>query len=163
MAEMIAEASSNQVSTFLAQPNCMETLTKANYLESIVAALDSLDVPSVNGQSGEDGKAAERLLAEFRAGREIFDAKLAKFMEKTQEINTYDVVQPTVSWAQDLRKVYIEVKFAHRFDAPGCANHTDVQIAVDQEKLSLTVLCLSLSSKIKYVLDLPLWAPLNID
>ena len=73
------------------------------------------------------------------------------------------MVQPTVSWAQDLRKVYIEVKFAHRFDAPGCANHTDVKIRVEETELSLEVLCLSLSSKIKYVLNLPIWAPLDVE
>jgi len=54
-------------------------------------------------------------------------------MAKAQEINTYDIVQPPISWAQDLRNIYIEVKFAHRFDAPGCANHTDVSIHIEEQ------------------------------
>ena len=111
----------------LSEPNCMERLTRANYLESIVAALDVLEAAAAVQESD-----AERLLAEFRSGKDLFDAKLASFMAKTQEINTYDVVQPTVSWAQDLKRVLIEVKFAHRFDAPGCANHTDVNIQVGE-------------------------------
>ena len=53
-------------------------------------------------------------------------------LSKASVVNTYDVVTPTVTWAQDLRRVYIEVKFAHRFDAPGCANHTDVAIKVEE-------------------------------
>ena len=67
------------------------------------------------------------------------------------------MVQPTVSWAQDLNKIYIEVKLAHRFDAPGCANHTEVSIDIKENKVGLNALCNSISSRIKYVLDLALW------
>ena len=50
---------------------------------------------------------------------------------------------------------------AHRFDAPGCANHTEVAIRVEHTHISMQVLCLSISSKIKYVLDLPLWGEIS--
>ena len=49
------------------------------------------------------------------------------------------------------------MKLAHRFDAPGCANHTEVAIRVEPKLINLSILCMSVSSKIKYVLDLPLW------
>ena len=73
------------------------------------------------------------------------------------------MVQPTISWAQDLHRIHLEVKFAHRFDAPGCANHTNVEIKIEDTQLTLAVLCISISSKIKYELNLPLWAPINVD
>lgn len=82
-------------------------------------------------------------------------------MDRAKEINTYQVVQPTVSWAQDLNKIYIEVKLAHRFDAPGCANHTEVSIDIKDNKIGLNALCNSISSRIKYVLDLALWGKIQ--
>ena len=94
-------------------------------------------------------------------GAAAYKTSLTRFMNKAKEVNTYDIVQPTVSWAQSLTTIYLEVKLAHRFDAPGCANHTEVDIRVDRTQVSMQVLCLSISSKIKYVLDLPLWGEIE--
>ena len=68
-----------------------------------------------------------------------------------------------MSWAQSLNAVLLEVKLAHRFDAPGCANHTEVEIKIESDRVLVDVLCLSISSKIKYVLNLPLWATIDTD
>ena len=72
------------------------------------------------------------MLDEYRVGSSAYKTSLTRFTNKAKEVNTYDIVQPTVSWTQSLTTIYLEVKLAHRFDAPGCANHTEVDIRVDR-------------------------------
>ena len=84
-------------------------------------------------------------------------------MKLAQEKNTYQVVQPTISWAQDLYAIYMEVKLAHRFDAPGCANLTNIEIDMNQNAVSLDALCISINSKVRYQLDLSLWLWIRTD
>lgn len=62
---------------------------------------------------------------EFEKGSVNFNERLAKIKDVAHKVNHFQVVEPTVEWAQDLHRVFMEVKFAHRFDAPGCANHTE--------------------------------------
>ena len=139
----------------------MSKLAEANHYESIVAILDKVDnEPAM--QTGSGTIDFSGLLGEYRVGAEAFKASMSRFMSKARTVNTYDVVQPTISWAQSLTTVYLEVKLAHRFDAPGCANHTEVAIRVEHSHVNMQVLCLSISSKIKYVLDLPLWGEISI-
>ena len=57
----------------------------------------------------------------------------------------------------------MEVKLAHRFDAPGCANHTNVEIEISDEILTLDALCISISSKVRYKLNLVLWSRVMTD
>ena len=78
-------------------------------------------------------------------------------------MNSFQIVEPTVEWAQDLHRVYLEVKFAHRFDAPGCANHTQTEIELHDEFVTLKVLCHSISSKIKYDLKLHFWEQIDAE
>ena len=136
----------------------MSKLAEANHYESIVAILDKVDNEASMQTDAIDFSG---LLGEYRLGAEAYKASMSRFMDKARTVNTYDVVQPTVSWAQSLTTIYLEVKLAHRFDAPGCANHTEVAIRVEHTHISMQVLCLSISSKIKYVLDLPLWGEIS--
>ena len=74
----------------------MTKLAEANYYESIVAALDKSE--SSARQSGEVMDFAG-LLEEYRVGASAYKTSMARFMSKAKEVNTYDIVQPTISWA----------------------------------------------------------------
>ena len=94
----------------------------------------------------------------FKESARVYDETYISRLRKTASIaNAHQIVEPTISWAQDLRHVYMEVKLAHRFDAPGCANHTDTVIKISEKSIDLQVVCDAISSKIKYVLGLELY------
>lgn len=99
----------------------------------------------------------QRIMDEFEKGSVNFNERLAKIKDVAHKVNHFQVVEPTVEWAQDLHRVFMEVKFAHRFDAPGCANHTETEIDLQDDSVTLKVLCHSISSKIKYDLKLHFW------
>ena len=46
--KLITESSGTDVLRFFAEPNCIESLAQANFLDSIVAALDVLDIDTNN-------------------------------------------------------------------------------------------------------------------
>ena len=47
--------------------------------------------------------------------------KLEDIMNKYKfDENDYQIVSPAFQWAQSLSTIFIEVKFAHRHDSPGC-------------------------------------------
>ena len=78
-------------------------------------------------------------------------------MESAEKANHYSVVQAPILWAQDLFHVYIEIRLAHRHDAPGCANHTEPTISLTPQRLDFSVTCLSDFTKVNYNVNLNFW------
>lgn len=73
----------------------MQTLASGNFLESVEQALNVLErnLDQVSDQDLQD------LLEQYRKGADTYSNWLKSFLARAQEINTYDVVQPTISWA----------------------------------------------------------------
>jgi hypothetical protein len=61
-----------------------------------------------------------------------------------------------------LSHIFIEVRYAHRHDAPGCSRSEDEQISIKEDSISLSVLCLEANSKVKYTLFLRLWDKIDV-
>ncbi len=68
-----------------------------------------------------------------------------------------------MQWAQSLHQVFIEVRYAHRHDAPGCSNFEDELIDLNEDSIKISVLCLEANSKVKYHLNLKLWEKIDVD
>ena len=66
-------------------------------------------------------------------------------------------MQTPVQWAQSLNHIFIEVRYAHRHDAPGCTRLEDENIEIEARMIKLSVLCIEANSKVKYHLRLNLW------
>ena len=82
---------------FISEPGCISKLAEANYYESIVAVLDKAEEKILQGDCG--GVDFNSLLDEYREGAAAYKTSLTRFTNKAKEVNTYDIVQPTVSWA----------------------------------------------------------------
>jgi hypothetical protein len=50
----------------------------------------------------------------------------------------------------------MDVKFAHRFDSPGCLNIQDASVEFGDNSVKITGKCTQASHKIEYLLDLKL-------
>ena len=68
--------------------------------------------------------------------------------------NEYQVVSPAFQWAQSTEMVYIEVKFAHRHDSPGCLEVEKLNRTINDNKIFLSGLCVLGDFPIKFEFDI---------
>lgn len=55
--------------------------------------------------------------------------------------NDYQEVFPASKWAQSLDEIFIEIKFAHRHDSPGCLEIKDMKVELSEKSAKLTGYC----------------------
>lgn len=77
------------------------------------------------------------------------------------EENEYVNASPAFQWAQNLEFIFIQIKYAHRFDSPGCLEVKKEEITIDGNVLNFSALCLQGDTPIKFSLTLDLFD--NID
>ena len=59
--------------------------------------------------------------------------------------------------------MFLELRYAHRHDAPGCSNAKDETIEITEDSISLQVFCIEAVSKVKYYIHIKLWDKINVD
>ena len=81
--------------------------------------------------------------------------RLEALMNKYKfEENDYQIVSPAFQWAQSLSSIFIEVKFAHRHDSPGCVEVEPLNIEINSNNVRLIGYCISTDIPIKFDLNL---------
>ena len=55
--------------------------------------------------------------------------------------NDYQEIFPASKWAQSLDEIFIEIKFAHRHDSPGCLEIKDMKVELSEKSVKLTGYC----------------------
>ena len=53
----------------------------------------------------------------------------------------YQEVFPASQWAQSLDEIFIEIKFAHRHDSPGCLEIKDMKVELSEKNVKLIGYC----------------------
>jgi hypothetical protein len=99
----------------------------------------------------------------IKEGSEVVNTRLKNKAAEIQKKKDYIVVQTPVQWAQSLSYVFIEVRYAHRHDAPGCTRIEDENIEIEQREIRLSLLCIEANSKVKYHLKLTLWDQIDVN
>jgi hypothetical protein len=72
-------------------------------------------------------------------------------------------VTPAYQWAQSPDKLFVDVKFAHRLDAPGCSEIRDESITLEEDRIKFHGFCTQASHKIRFDLDIELHAKIVPD
>lgn len=75
--------------------------------------------------------------------------------------NDYVSASPAFQWAQNLDKVFIEIKYAHRFDSPGCLEVSKENINIEGSSIDFQAFCVQGDVPIKFNLALELFG--NVD
>ena len=73
-----------------------------------------------------------------------------KYKYKKEE---YQKVVPAVQWAQNMTYIFLEIKFSHRHDSPGCLEVNDLYINISNNSLLLNAECILGDIPIKFELD----------
>ena len=77
------------------------------------------------------------------------------------EEKDYIAASPAFQWAQSGDNVFIEIKYAHRFDAPGCLDVKKEKVDVEGNVLNFTAYCIQGDTPIKFSLSLDLFEEVN--
>lgn len=72
-------------------------------------------------------------------------------------------VIPAYQWAQSPDKLFIDVKFAHRLDSPGCLEIKNEVITLEEDRITFVGFCTQSSHRIKFDLDIELHAKIVPD
>lgn len=72
------------------------------------------------------------------------------------EENDFATVSPAFQWAQNQEYLFLQIKYAHRFDAPGCIEAKNENILIEENGNSFifTAFCFQGETPIKIYLDL---------
>ena len=73
-----------------------------------------------------------------------------KYKYKKEE---YQKVIPAVQWAQNMSYIFLEVKFSHRHDSPGCLEVNNLNINISNNSLLLNAECVLGDIPIQFELD----------
>ena len=53
----------------------------------------------------------------------------------------YQIVFPASKWAQNLDEIFIEIKFAHRHDSPGCLEMKNLKVEIKEKSVKIVGYC----------------------
>jgi len=79
---------------------------------------------------------------------------LASNFKKKQKIG------PVFRWGQNFTHVLIHVKFAHRFDSPGCLHTWGKNLTLTSDRLFFNCLGIQAETPLEFELDFPLFRPI---
>ena len=89
--------------------------------------------------------------------------KLEKLINALDNSASVQVVAPAYQWAQSPEMVYLDVKFSHRLDAPGCLEVKTPAVSISEHKITFTGSCARSTQRIKLELDLELYAEIDVE
>lgn len=89
--------------------------------------------------------------------------KLEKFISALDNSSNLQVVSPAYQWAQSPSTLYLDIKFSHRLDSPGCLEVSNPEVLLTDTKLSFIANCARSTQRIKLVLEVDFYSEINAE
>jgi hypothetical protein len=89
--------------------------------------------------------------------------KIDRVIETLEAETSEQILEPAFRWAQSATNVYLDVKFSHRFDSPGCNDITDEGVEFEDDKLKLTGSCTISNTKFRAALNLKFYNTIDVE
>ena len=121
---------------------CIEYLLKTSNYNALEAYVTKLNDEGI--------KFRETLSNSINSIEKELNEIYNKYKYKKEE---YQKVIPAVQWAQNMSHVFLEVKFSHRHDSPGCLEVNNLSINITNNSLILNAECILGDIPIKFELD----------
>ena len=133
------------------QQSCIDILIKNGKLEELDYYLNEL------AKKGVDYR--ENLSLSINTMKRALDEINNKHrFEKKQ----YQIVSPAFKWAQSLDDIFIEIKFAHRHDSPGCLEIKDMNVDIKNDSVKFEGYCVLGDVPIKIDFKIDTYKALNV-
>jgi hypothetical protein len=131
---------------------CFRELLDMNFFNTSLSQLDRFEREHL-----------PEILSSIKEGAEVTNQRMQDKIKEIHKKKSYLTVETPVQWAQSLSHVFIEVRYAHRHDAPGCSRSEDEQVSIREDRIEISVFCLETTSKVKYHLTLTLWGLIDVE
>ena len=132
-------------------PVCIDLLVKNGRLEALDYFLDELDKRRI-----EYRKSLSYSINQIK--NEFDDVNIKYRYQKIE----YKNINPASQWAQSLDNIFVEIKFAHRHDSPGCLEVEDKKIDIKEDSLTFSGTCSLGDDYIKIDYHIKLLKKINI-
>ena len=133
------------------QQSCIDILIKNGKLEELDYYLNEL------AKEGVDYR--ENLSLSINTMKKALDEINNKHRFEKKE---YQVVYPAFKWAQSLEDIFLEIKFAHRHDSPGCLEIKDMNIDIKNDSVKFEGYCVLGDVPIKIEFKIDTYKELNV-
>ena len=133
------------------QQSCIDVLIKNGKLEELDYYLNEL------AKKGVDYR--ENLSVSINTMKRILDEINNKHRFEKKE---YQIVSPAFKWAQSLDDIFIEIKFAHRHDSPGCLEIKDMNVDIKNDSVKFEGYCVLGDVPIKIDFKIDTFKSLNV-
>ena len=131
--------------------NCIDTLINYGKTEVLDTFLNLLSKKKIK----------------YREDLEMSISKMRKQIDEVHNKHKYDETDfqeifPASQWAQSLDDIFIEIKFAHRHDSPGCLEIKNLNVNIREKFVTLTGNCFLDDVPIKINYHIKLLNKINI-
>ena len=97
----------------------------------------------------------------IKASAQALKKKLEKLISSLENSSNIQIVSPAYQWAQSPAMLFLDIKFSHRLDSPGCLEVQNSSVQISETKLTFTGNCARSTQRIKLDLDLEFHAEIN--
>ena len=102
----------------------------------------------------------------YRENLEMSINTLKKALDDIHNKHRFDQIQyqtvfPAFQWAQSLNEIFLEIKFAHRHDSPGCLEIKDLSVKFGSNSVDLIGYCVLGDVPIKIDFHIKTWAEIS--
>jgi hypothetical protein len=148
--EIMKQIDSNMHILKVDSSRCLETLLKHGKFTSLEYFLNELSKRGIKFRESLNSAMThiERRIEELH-NRYRFDDE------------DYQVVSPAFQWAQSLDTIFLQIKFAHRHDSPGCLEVKNHVLDLQREKIIFKAYCVIGDVPIKFELNLDLFGEIS--
>ena len=133
------------------QQSCIDILIKNGKLEELDYYLNELAKKGVEYR--------ENLSVSINTMKKALDEINNKHRFEKKE---YQTVSPAFKWAQSLEDIFLEIKFAHRHDSPGCLEIKDMNVDIKNDSVKFEGYCVLGDVPIKIDFKINTFKGLNV-
>ena len=133
------------------QQSCIDVLIKNGKLEELDYYLNELAKKGVEYR--------ENLSVSINTMKKALDEINNKHRFEKKE---YQIVSPAFKWAQSLEDIFLEIKFAHRHDSPGCLEIKDMNVDIKNDSVKFEGYCVLGDVPIKIDFKINTFKGLNV-
>ena len=135
-------------------PLCIEILSQNGRLEALDYFLEELDKRRINHR-----KSLENSMNTLR--KKLENVQIKHRDDNENEVQ-YQNVFPAFQWAQNLENIFIEIKYAHKYDSPGCLEIENLDVNIREKYISFTGNCILGDIPIKIDFSINTFKKINV-
>lgn len=97
------------------------------------------------------------LKSELTGKKKLID----KLIQKASTWGKISTIPAAFQWAQSPNATYLDIKYSHRIDAPGCSSVNDLKVKIEPFSFYFSGNCLRSNQKVRFLIEFETWAEVD--